>query len=151
MRIRLAQFDSDYPALRDVRVTVFVEEQGVPIEIELDERDRHCIHVLASDAAGRPVGTGRIDLEAGGKIGRLAVLAAERGTGVGTALMARLHDIALGAALPSVWCNAQLSAVPFYQKLGYVVTSGPFFEAGIEHRRMQREIRPGDACEGAGR
>lgn len=140
MQVTLASFDADYTAIRRVRVTVFVEEQRVPLDLELDDRDRHCVHVLAYDAAGRPIGTGRIDIEAGGKIGRVAVLAEARGTGVGTALMESLHDIALRAALNSVWCNAQQSAVPFYAKLGYVVTTEPFFEAGIEHVRMQRQF-----------
>ena len=140
MQVALASFDADYVEIRDVRVTVFVEEQRVPIEIELDDRDDHCVHVLAHDTAGLAVGTGRIDLEAGGKIGRVAVLAEARGTGVGTALMESLHEIAMRAALTSVWCNAQQSAVPFYAKLGYVVTSEPFFEAGIEHVRMQLQF-----------
>lgn len=75
MQITLARYDADYAAIRGVRFAVFVDEQSVPAEIELDERDPHCVHVLAHDAESRPVGTGRIDLDAGGKIGRVAVLA----------------------------------------------------------------------------
>jgi predicted GNAT family N-acyltransferase len=140
LQITLARYDADYAAIRGVRFAVFVHEQSVPAEIELDERDPHCVHVLAHDAESRAVGTGRIDLDAGGKIGRVAVLAQTRGMGVGTALMQRMHDIARDAALPSVWCNAQLSAAPFYSKLGYEVTSEPFLEAGISHVRMHREL-----------
>jgi len=140
LEIRLASYEADFAAIRSVRFIVFVDEQSVPADIELDERDRHCIHVLAHDAAGQPVGTGRIDLDQGGKIGRVAVLARSRGTGVGTSLMQELHEIAARAALPSVWCNAQLSAAPFYSKLGYVVASEPFLEAGISHVSMRRYL-----------
>jgi predicted GNAT family N-acyltransferase len=139
MRVEKADFTADFAAIRSVRFTVFVDEQRVPEDIELDDRDPYCTHVLAYDS-GRAVGTGRIDVEAGGKIGRVAVLAEARGRGVGTALMQRLHELATDAALRSVWCNAQTSAVPFYALLGYRVTSEPFEEAGIAHVRMQREL-----------
>jgi predicted GNAT family N-acyltransferase len=139
MRVATADFAADFAAIRHVRFAVFVDEQGVPEDIELDDRDQRCTHVLAYDS-DRAVGTGRIDVEAGGKIGRVAVLVEARGRGVGTALMHRLHDLAVEAALRSVWCNAQISAVPFYVRLGYSVTSEPFDEAGIEHVRMQREL-----------
>ena len=140
MRVRLADYASDQAAIRRVRFAVFVDEQRVPADLEMDDRDRHCVHVLAHDDAGRAVGTGRIDVEKGGKIGRVAVLADARGAGVGTALMRELHEIAKRAALESVWCNAQQSAAAFYTGLGYRVTSEPFFEAGIEHVRMESEL-----------
>jgi predicted GNAT family N-acyltransferase len=134
-----ADFTDDYASIRHVRFAVFVDEQHVPEDLELDERDPVCIHLLAmADAA--PVGTGRIDLKAAGKIGRVAVLATHRALGVGTALMERLHDIAAEGGLASVWCNAQVSAVAFYRRLGYRVTSEPFDEAGIEHVRMERQL-----------
>ena len=121
MRILPASFESDYAAIRHVRVTVFVNEQHVPEEIELDERDPLCLHLLAYDDVGAPIGTGRLDVGYGGKIGRVAVLASARRSGVGTALMSRLHDLAAGAGLGSVWCNAQISAAAFYAQLGYAV------------------------------
>ncbi|HET7131807.1 MAG TPA: GNAT family N-acetyltransferase, partial [Gammaproteobacteria bacterium] len=74
MRIEGASFEGDYEAIRHVRITVFVEEQHVPEEIELDERDPLCLHVLAYDERGSPIGTGRLDVAYGGKIGRVAVL-----------------------------------------------------------------------------
>jgi predicted GNAT family N-acyltransferase len=140
MRIRIADFDEDYAAIHRIRFTVFVDEQHVPPEIELDDRDRQCIHLLAFRDDAEPVGTGRIDLDYGGKIGRVAVLASERGTGVGRALMETLHEIANRHGLAEVWCNAQVTAVPFYTRLGYRVTSEPFDEAGIEHVKMKKEL-----------
>lgn len=137
--IRAADYAADRKAIEAVRLTVFVAEQGVPPEIELDERDAFCLHLLATDGK-QPVGTGRIDLDANGKIGRVAVLAGYRGRGVGTALMQRFHAIAAAAGFDTVWCNAQLAAVPFYRKLGYRAVGERFQEAGIEHVRMEKLI-----------
>lgn len=139
--VRTADYRADHAAIRGIRFAVFVDEQHVPAELELDERDPFCVHVLAW-SGDVPVGTGRMDLGARGKAGRVAVLAAHRGGGVGTALMEALHGIAREAGLDTVWCNAQVSALGFYERLGYRVVSGPFFEAGIEHRRMECRLRP---------
>ena len=141
IQIREADFDADYAALRRIRFDVFVEEQNVPESLEMDDRDPHCVHVLAF-VDGEAVGTGRIDLKQGGKVGRLAVLAAARKLGVGSALMHRLHEVAAASGLSSVWCNAQVAAVAFYRRLGYEVVSEPFLEAGIEHVKMGRRIAP---------
>ncbi len=141
MRIRIADFDDDYDALRAVRFTVFVDEQNVPEEIEMDERDPVCEHVLALDDDGEPIGTGRIDLDDSGRVGRLAVVAAHRREGIGTALMEALHELAIESELDSVWCHAQLAAVAFYEQLGYDVGDGDsFMEAGIEHVRMVKAL-----------
>lgn len=140
MRVRKADFADDYAVLRAIRFAVFVDEQSVPEEIELDERDPVCVHVLALGDDETPLGTARIDLEQGGKVGRLAVLAPHRRAGVGIALMQALHAIAGEQALERVWCNAQTSAVRFYEQLGYEIESAPFFEAGIEHVRMAKRL-----------
>jgi predicted GNAT family N-acyltransferase len=137
--IRAADYVADRTAIETVRLTVFVREQHVPPEIELDARDASCRHLLA-ESVGRAIGTGRIDLEAGGKIGRVAVLAEYRRGGVGTALMQRFHAIAVECGLDAVWCNAQLAAVPFYRRLGYRIVGERFHEAGIEHVRMEKTI-----------
>jgi predicted GNAT family N-acyltransferase len=137
--VRRADFVRDVEAIRAIRTAVFVTEQRVPIEIEMDDRDAVCVHVLASvDEVA--VATGRIDIARDGKIGRVAVLASHRRTGVGAALMAHLHRIALGHGLTHVWCHAQRSAVPFYERLGYRITSEPFVEAGIEHVSMEATL-----------
>ena len=137
-RIRQTDYDADHAAIRSVRFAVFVDEQKVPPEIEMDDRDPFCVHVLAVED-GAPVGTGRIDLAAG-KVGRLAVLEKVRGRGLGTALMNSLHGIARDNSLSRVWCNAQVVAVPFYERMGYRITSEPFDEANIAHVRMERAL-----------
>jgi predicted GNAT family N-acyltransferase len=138
--VRDADFAADFASLRYVRETVFVDEQRVPRELEFDERDALCRHVLVLDG-GAPVATGRLDVDYAGKVGRVAVVAAHRRMGVGTAVMGRLHAIAREARLPSVWCHAQLSAVPFYERLGYASSGPTFEEAGIEHVRMEYALR----------
>jgi predicted GNAT family N-acyltransferase len=139
LQIRLADLETDFAAIKLVRETVFWLEQRIPKDLEFDDRDAACLHLLAleCDAA---IGTARLDLALGGKIGRVAVLAEHRRRGVATALMQRLHEIANERGLRSVWCNAQRSAVPLYEHLGYAVTSAPFDEAGIEHVRMERRL-----------
>ncbi|HEX6999000.1 MAG TPA: GNAT family N-acetyltransferase [Gammaproteobacteria bacterium] len=139
LRVRVADYADDHETLRAIRFAVFVDEQHVPPHIEMDERDERCVHVLAYLDAG-PVGTGRIDLEAGGKVGRVAVLAPFRRKGVGQAIMERLQEIAAAAGCERVWCHAQVTAVPFYERLGYRVVGGRFQEAGIEHARMERTL-----------
>ena len=143
MTVRIADFEADYPALRAIRFTVFVDEQNVPEDIEIDDDDPRCIHVLALDD-GLPVGTGRIDIEKSGKIGRVAVLASHRRNGVGEAVMRMLHAIALENGVTGCWCHAQVSAAPFYEKLGYRITDDePFDEAGIPHVQMAITLAEG--------
>lgn len=125
--------------IRKVRDAVFLLEQGVPRSEELDDRDAVCQHALVYQS-GRPIATGRIDLEKAGKIGRVAVLAERRRCGAGTEIMRLLEQVAREAALPQVWFHAQLSAVPFYEVLGYHATGAVFVEAGIEHVRMQKTL-----------
>ncbi len=137
LTVRIADYAADHAEICSIRFAVFVDEQKVPKSLELDDRDPHCIHLLAHDD-GEPVGTGRIDLAMSGKVGRVAVVASRRGQGVGTALMDYAHGIARDNALDTVWCNAQVAAVPFYENLGYRITNAePFDEADIPHVRME--------------
>jgi predicted GNAT family N-acyltransferase len=130
--VRAVAWSVARPALMSVRTKVFVEEQGVPAALEEDDRDPGCLHLLAS-RNGVPVGTARLDIVQGGKLGRVAVLPEHRGHGVGKAMMLALHAIAPTHGLQELWCHAQLSAVPFYERLGYRREGKEFLEAGIEH------------------
>jgi len=135
-----ADFGRDYAVIRGIRFAVFVDEQQIPRELEMDDRDVACTHWLATDGHGNPIGTVRLDIDAGGKVGRLAVLAHARRHGAGRALMERVHELARARGLARVWCHAQQSAAPFYARLGYRTTSEPFDEAGIEHVKMERDL-----------
>lgn len=137
-RIESACWPEDREALRAVRETVFVHEQGVPLALEWDEHDTSAQHLLARDNAGNPIGTAR--LLADGHIGRMAVLAAWRGQGVGTALLRAALAEAERLRLPEVVLNAQCNALGFYERLGFVAEGPVFDDAGIPHRHMRLSL-----------
>jgi predicted GNAT family N-acyltransferase len=139
-RIEPARWPDDRPALRQVRESVFVAEQGVPLELEWDEQDAAALHLLARDANGRPIGTCRLLPD--GHIGRMAVLRAWRGRGVGSALLAAVVGQARQRGLRRVRLNAQCTALDFYRRHGFVAEGPEFDEAGIPHRHMQLELEP---------
>lgn len=124
--------------LGGVRYEVFVVEQHVPEELEWDEADAACRHVLALDDHGNPIGTGRLLPD--GHIGRMAVLAVHRGKGVGRAILAALVTMAQARGDAEVVLNAQTHAVGFYRRSGFEVTSGEFMDAGIPHVQMRRRL-----------
>ncbi|MEH6414032.1 GNAT family N-acetyltransferase [Pseudomonas sp. CGJS7] len=125
------------PALRAVREIVFVREQNVPLELELDaERDPLCRHVLAFDRDGTPIGTGRLTPDH--RIGRMAVLAEWRGRGVGEALLAALIELAAQLGWRQVSLHAQAAAIGFYARNGFLPEGERFLEADIEHLSMRR-------------
>lgn len=121
-----------------VRREVFVEEQHVPEDLEWDGIDPVCRHVLARDAEGRAIGTGRLLPD--GHIGRMAVLRTYRGKKVGRALLERLIGIAAARGDRIVVLNAQTHTVDFYRRSGFEVTSGEFLDAGIPHVEMRRVL-----------
>ena len=121
-----------------IRLAVFVEEQGVPPELEMDEMDERCLHALAfqDDAA---VGTGRLLPD--GHIGRMAVLAAWRGRGIGGALLQRLIGAARERGDPEVALSAQVHALGFYRAHGFQAQGEVYDEAGIPHQAMRLVLR----------
>ena len=133
--VRQASWKVDGDALRGVRDRVFIEEQGIPPELEHDDQDPDAVHVIAEGPNGEPVGTGR--LLASGQIGRMAVLPAWRNRGVGNALMGALLAEAASRSLRP-FLNAQQSAVRFYAGLGFSPVGPEFIEAGIVHWRMEK-------------
>jgi len=134
-RVEPVEYDAALPELRAVREAVFVREQGVPLAMEWDELDPHCRHVLARDAAGQPIGTGRLTPER--KIGRMAVRAEWRGRGVGDALLLALLDEARKLGWREVSLHAQASAIGFYVRHGFLPYGERFVEAGIDHQSMR--------------
>lgn len=138
--IEIAHYDIDLPDLRVVREQVFVVEQQVPPEIELDELDPLCRHALARDLEGKPIGTGRLTPQH--SIGRLSVLQEWRGHGVGEALLQTLVDLARSLGYPVIQLHAQVSAIGFYEKFAFECVGGEYLEAGILHRNMRRVLDP---------
>ena len=118
-----------------IRFEVFVEEQNVPAELEMDHMDAVCLHAVAYDAAGTPIGTGRLLPD--GHIGRMAVRKRGRGTGVGGALLQTLMAQAKARGDRQVVLSSQTHAAPFYQRHGFTFEGDEFFEAGIAHINMR--------------
>ncbi|MFN0037979.1 MAG: GNAT family N-acetyltransferase [Burkholderiales bacterium] len=131
--VRIADWTLDLELLRAIREEVFVREQKVPIELEWDDLDSTCAHVLAM-AAEVAIGTGRLLPD--GHIGRMAVLAPWRGLGVGSAMLTTLIDLARQRKLSRLELHAQEHAIGFYQRHGFATEGEKFDEAGIPHRRM---------------
>ncbi|HEU0307592.1 MAG TPA: GNAT family N-acetyltransferase [Lysobacter sp.] len=134
--VACVDYETALPQLRAVREAVFVQEQGVPVELEWDELDPLCHHVIALDAEGKPMGTGRLTPEH--KIGRMAVLADWRGRGVGDALLLALIDKARELGWHDLSLHAQVSAIGFYARHGFLPYGERFVEAGIDHQSMRR-------------
>lgn len=136
--VRSCRWEDAAPQLRRVRHDVFVVEQRVPETLEWDDADATSLHALAVDAAGNAIGCAR--LLSDGHIGRVAVLASWRRNGVGSALLQRLVDEARHRGDARVILNAQVAAMPFYARHGFVARGDVFDEAGIAHRVMERAL-----------
>ena len=136
--IHQVDWDTHRDSLYAVRHEVFVVGQNVPEEYEVDSADEICVHFLASDATGNPIGTSRV--LADGHIGRVAVLASWRGKGVGRALMLASIQKVVELGLSQALLDSQIAASDFYQKLGFESYGEEFLECGIPHIAMRRDL-----------
>ena len=134
--LRVGDWTALGEAARAVRLEVFVREQGVPRKLELDDQDGKAVHAVAFDTKGRPIATGR--LLADGRIGRMAVLAAHRGTGLGMTILQSLLAMAESRGLARTYLHAQIDAQGFYELAGFAATGERYLEAGIWHQTMER-------------
>ena len=137
-RIELMSWEQARAQASRIRFKVFVEEQGVPRDIELDEKDPACVHALAFDEQGTPVGTGRLLPDA--HIGRMAVLEDWRHRGVGALVLNRLIEKAKERGHKEVLLSAQVHALEFYRRQGFQPVGEIYEEAGIPHRDMRRTL-----------
>jgi len=134
VQISEVDWDSAKKLLSAIRTEVFIKEQRVPPELEWDDLDQSAKHLLALDSNGEPVGCARII--APGSIGRMAVLENRRGQGVGQALLSAAIAVCKQHGWTNIVLSAQTYAIPFYEKSGFIVTSGVYIDAGIPHRDM---------------
>ena len=126
---------SDRQRLSRIRRAVFIEEQGVPEELEWDDDDAGAIHLLAVDADDTPIGCARLLPD--GHIGRMAVLQSWRGNGVGRALLQKALELARAQGHAIVRLSAQTHASGFYRRHRFIAEGEEYLEAGIPHLAMK--------------
>lgn len=144
-RVEPVEWDSpDADDARRIRVVVFVDEQKVPLEEEIDEIDPAAFHVIAYNSAGEACGTARLfadpDEPGYARIGRMAVLLSHRGSGCGSALLSSLLQTAKQQGYRQAVLSAQQHAISFYERNGFAAAGGFFEEAGISHMKMVRKL-----------
>jgi predicted GNAT family N-acyltransferase len=137
LRIELVPWSAAKSEAQRIRLAVFVEEQGVPAELEMDDMDAQCVHALAFEG-NEAVGTGRLLPD--GHVGRMAVLKAWRGRGVGAAILRRLVEAARERGDREVLLSAQVHALGFYRAHGFSPYGEVYQEAGIPHQAMRLRL-----------
>lgn len=124
-----------------IRKNVFIDEQSVPIDLEIDDLESSCYHVVAYDNE-QPVATARIYPKTNtiAKIQRVAVLAMCRGQKIGQNIMQETERYAKSLGFTEVTLGAQNHAISFYEKLGYHVVGKEYEDAGISHHDMEKSL-----------
>ena len=140
--VRLGTWDRMRDWATPIRMQVFVLEQRVAPQVELDDMDDACLHAVAFDAQGRALGTGRLLPD--GHIGRMAVMRDFRGRGIGSTILDLLVREARGLGYHAVALHAQTHARGFYERHGFVAEGEEFEEANIPHILMRRSFAAPD-------
>jgi predicted GNAT family N-acyltransferase len=140
IEVREFRGDAERDAALALRHEIFVDEQGVPEELEIDEHDETAVHLIALDGA-RIVGVCRlVEDGARAKFGRLVVARDARGGGVGSALLSEAERRARALGAEQMVLTAQTSAVGLYERAGYTARGDVFLDAGIEHMTMVKRL-----------
>ncbi len=139
MPVILAATPDQLEACYAIRKTVFVEEQNVPLDLEMDDYDAVATHFLLTGDQGQFQGTARLLNKNGlAKIGRVAILKEARGQGLGLVLMESVLEEARRRGFREAILDSQTYAIPFYVRLGFVAEGDEFDDAGIPHYTMRR-------------
>lgn len=139
--VRIATTQRERADAFAVRLAVFVGEQGIPRSEELDDFDASATHCVAYDDDGKPAGAGRLLLFDGyAKIGRMAVLASHRKSGLGAAVLTVLEQEAASQNIPLIKLSAQLHARGFYERCGYTTHGDIYDDVGIPHIDMEKRL-----------
>jgi predicted GNAT family N-acyltransferase len=134
--IKIINPGEDYSEAMKIRYKVFVEEQGVPYENEIDEYDKSAYHIILSDRE-EPIACGRIYFkDNAAKLGRVAVLAEHRRKGCAIKICDELINIAASHDIKNIILHSQTYAVPLYEKLGFTCVGDEFLEEDIPHYKM---------------
>lgn len=137
--VSLVSWHDGEPLLKAIRQAVFIDEQGVPADMEFDEHDATSRHALALSLQGNGIASGR--MFANGHIGRIAVMPEWRGQYVGTAVMEAFLHYAQAHDYAQVDVDAQVQAVPFYEHFGFVTQGEQFMDVGIAHIKMLKKLK----------
>lgn len=140
MNLKLVTNDEELEDAYNVRKVVFVDEQNVPVEEEIDHLESESKHFVLYDNE-EPIGAGRFrTVDEYGKVERICVLKEKRNSGAGNIIMKGIEQFAKSDGVKKLKLNAQTQAIPFYEKLGYEVVSEEFLDAGIPHKTMVKKI-----------
>lgn len=133
--------EEQYKQALEVRRDVFIVEQNVPPNEEIDDLEKDAIHFVAYDDEGYPIGAGRFRINnEKGKVERICVRKSHRGQQIGKLIMDKIEHVALSCRVPTLVLNSQTHAIPFYEKLGYKIISDEFMDAGIPHKTMEKRL-----------
>ncbi|GAB3069262.1 GNAT family N-acetyltransferase [Virgibacillus ainsalahensis] len=140
MNIKLVETNEEKEQAFNIRMQVFVEEQKVPADEELDEQDATAIHFIGYQD-GEPVAASRLRFVGDyGKLERICVLKKERGKSYGSDLIQTMENEIRKHGYQKAKLNGQIHAEKFYQNLGYETVSGEFMDAGIPHVAMIKQL-----------
>ncbi|TQS75792.1 GNAT family N-acetyltransferase [Ornithinibacillus gellani] len=141
MIIRIAETPSELNQAYQVRMDVFVKEQHVPVELEMDEHDKEAIHFVGY-VDNTPVAASRLRfVDTYGKLERICVRAEQRGQSFGKQIILRMEEQLKENGYSTAKLNAQTHALEFYHRLGYEVISEEFMDAGIPHVTMVKQLK----------
>ncbi|GGE71477.1 GNAT family N-acetyltransferase [Priestia taiwanensis] len=140
MNIELVTTKEQLQDAYDVRTAVFVHEQHVPIEEEIDEHDATATHIVVYDN-DNAIGAARLRLVDGyGKLERICIMKDYRSAGYGKHIVMKLEELAREQNMTKSKLNAQTQAEGFYKKLGYETVSDVFMDANIPHVTMTKQL-----------
>ncbi|AIE59372.1 GNAT family N-acetyltransferase [Bacillus methanolicus] len=140
MHVKVVETDEELMDAFSVRKKVFIDEQNVSEEEEIDQFESSSTHFVAYEN-GQPIGAGRFrELDGYGKVERICVLKEYRKSGAGKAIMEKIESFAKEKGFTTLKLNAQTHAIPFYTRLNYEVISDEFLDAGIPHRTMKKSL-----------
>lgn len=139
--VKTAETEKELADVFSVRRSVFINEQNVPESIEIDEKEDQSVHFIAYKDQ-LPVGAGRLRFSGNkGKAERVCVLSSLRNEGIGALIMEEMEQTAVQSGAAVMELNAQVQALSFYQGLGYETVSDLFYDAGIQHRTMEKNLK----------
>lgn len=140
MNVKIVSNEQELNDAYSVRKRVFIDEQNVPAEEEIDDKEASSTHFVLYEN-NEPIGAGRFRIfDEYGKVERICVLKEYRKSGAGKAIMTGIENYASENGIAALKLNAQTQAIPFYSGLGYETISEEFLDAGIPHKTMKKKI-----------